>query len=76
MKQYEILYSDGHSELVDNETMEELIYELESFERADVSQVHELEEDGSLGETIWTEEEGLFGSYGELSVSDDEDFVD
>jgi hypothetical protein len=56
--------------------MEDLVYELESFERTDVSQIHELEEDGSLGETIWTEEEGLFISYGKLSVLDDEDFVD
>lgn len=60
MKQYEILYTDSHTEVVNQETMEDLIYELESFERDDVSQIHELNEDGSLGETIWTEEEGLF----------------
>jgi hypothetical protein len=76
MKQYEILYSDRHTETVDHKTMEDLVYELESFERTDVSQIHELEEDGSLGETIWTEEEGLFISYGKLSILDDEDFVD
>lgn len=60
MKQYEILYTDSHTEVVNQETMEDLIYELESFERDDVSQIHELNDDGSLGETIWTEEEGLF----------------
>lgn len=76
MKQYEILYSDRHTETVDHKTMEDLVYELESFERDDVSQIHELNDDGSLGETIWTEEEGLFISYGKLSVLDDEDFVD
>ena len=76
MKKYEILYSDRHTEVVDHKTMEDLVYELESFERDDVSQIHEYKEDGSLGETIWTEEEGLFISYGKLSVLDDEDFVD
>jgi hypothetical protein len=30
------------------------------FERDDVNMIHELEKDGSLGRTIWTEEEGLF----------------
>jgi hypothetical protein len=74
MKQYEILYSDKHTEVVNHETMEDLVYELESFERQDVSQIHELNDDGSLGETIWTEEEGLFISYGKLSVLDDEDY--
>lgn len=76
MKQYRILYTDNHTEVVNHETMEDLVYELESFERDDVNQIHELNEDGSLGETIWTEEEGLFVSYGELSDTDDEDFVE
>lgn len=73
MKQYEILYLDGHSEVVNPSTMEDLVYDLESFERDDVSQIHELNEDGSLGETIWTEEEGLFTSYGEPSGESDEE---
>lgn len=60
MKQYEILFTDRHVEVVDRDTMEELVMELESFERWDVSQIHELEDNGDLGETIWTEEEGLF----------------
>ena len=40
--------------------MEKIVEELELFERWDVSQIHELEDNGDLGETIWTEEEGLF----------------
>jgi hypothetical protein len=62
-KKYEISYfrSTGKpDEVVDRDTMEDIVYELESFERDDVNQIHELEDDGSLGRTIWTEEEGLF----------------
>ena len=59
-KRYEILFTDKHEEIVDEETVEEIIQELEMCERWDVSQIHELESDGSLGRTIWTEEEGLF----------------
>jgi hypothetical protein len=74
MKKYEILFNDHHTEIVDHETMENLVYELESFERDDVSQIHEYDESNpdEVGKTIWTEEEGLFVSYGELD-SDDED---
>lgn len=60
MKQFEILFNNGKTEIWNGTDTENLIYELESFERDDVSQIHELEEDGSLGKTIWTEEEGLF----------------
>jgi hypothetical protein len=67
MKKYKILYTDKHTEVVDHKTMDNLVYELEMFERYDVSQIHELNEDGTLGETIWTEEEGLFISYGQLN---------
>ena len=56
---YEILYSDRHTEIVDQETMEQIVEELEMFERFDVSQIHLLKDDGDF-ETIWTEEEGLF----------------
>ena len=65
---YEILYTNGKVEIVDHNTMEDLVYELESFERDDVSQIHEYDENNpdNLGKTIWTEEEGLFVSYGEL----------
>ena len=68
MKKYEILYTNGKIEIVDQETMKNLVYELESFERDDVSQIHVYNEKnpGKVGKTIWTEEEGLFVSYGEL----------
>lgn len=62
-KKYEISYfrSTGKpDEVVDRDTMEDIVYELESFERDDVNSIHELKPDGSLGKTIWTEEEGLF----------------
>lgn len=59
-KRYEILFFDRHTEIVDRQTMESIVDELELFERDDVNQIHELEDDGTLGKTIWTEEEGLF----------------
>ena len=64
MKQYEVIYTDRHSEIVDHETVDQIIDELEMFERDDVSQIHLLKDDGDF-ETIWTEEEGLFvGDFG------------
>lgn len=68
MKKYEILYTNGNVEIVDQDTMENLVYELESFERDDVSQIHEYDEKNpdKVGKTIWTEEEGLFVNYREL----------
>jgi hypothetical protein len=73
-KKYEILYTNGKVEIVDHDTMEDLVYELESFERDDVSQIHEYDENNpdEVGETIWTEEEGLFVSYGELDYYDED----
>ena len=59
MKKFEVLYTDRHVEIVDSDTVETLINELELFERWDVSQIHELNKNGSLGRTIWTEEEGI-----------------
>ena len=59
MKKYEVIYSDRHSEIVDSETVNKMINELEMFERTDVSQIHLLKDDGDF-DTIWTEEEGLF----------------
>lgn len=56
---YEILYFDRHTEIVDQETMEQRVDELEMFERWDVSQIHRIYNNGKLGKTIWTEEEGL-----------------
>lgn len=75
MKKYEILFNDSHTEIVNHETMENLVYELESFERDDVSQIHEYDENNpdEVGKTIWTEEEGLFISYGELDYEDDDE---
>ena len=68
MKKYEILYTNGKVEIVDRETMKNLVYELESFERDDVSQIHEYDEKNldEVDKTIWTEEGGLFVSCGEL----------
>jgi hypothetical protein len=60
MKRYEVLFMDGHTEILDFESVDHLIDELESFERFDVNQIHELEDDDSLGQTVWTEEEGCF----------------
>jgi len=60
MKQFEILYNgDGEVEIMDSIKMVSLVEELENFDRMDVSQIHELQEDGEIGQTIWTEEEGL-----------------
>lgn len=59
-KRYEILFFDRHTEIVDRQTMESIVDELELFERDDVNQIHELEDNDTLGKTIWTEEEGLF----------------
>jgi hypothetical protein len=56
---YEILYFDRHTEIVDKETMDQIVDELESFERDDVCQIHRIYNNGKLGKTIWTEEEGL-----------------
>ena len=57
---YEILYLDKHTEIVDEQTVDTMINELEMFERTDVSQIHRIYKSGKLGKTIWTEEEGLF----------------
>jgi hypothetical protein len=79
-KQYEILFMDRHVEIVDYETVDKIIDELEMFERTDVCQIHELENDGTLGETIWTEEEGLFvrdfGFDDEYDDEDDDEFYE
>ena len=68
MKKYEIIYTNGKIEIVDQDTMKNLVCELESFERDDVSLIHEYDEKNpdKVGKTIWTEEEGLFVSFGEL----------
>ena len=79
MKQYEVIYTDRHSEIVDHETVDQIIDELEMFERDDVSQIHLLKDDGDF-DTIWTEEEGLFvrdfGYDTRDDVDEDDDWED
>ena len=65
MKKYDVLFLDRHIEVVDFDTVDNLIDELECFGRDDVCQIHRLRKDGKLGKTIWTEEEGLHVRYGE-----------
>lgn len=60
MKKYEVLYTNRKVEIVDFDTVDKLIDELEMFERFDVSQIHKLKSNGDIGKTVWTEEEGLF----------------
>lgn len=60
MKKYEIMFKNGKIEVVDFDTMEDLVYELESFERDDVNMIDELDDNGECIKRIWTEEEGLF----------------
>ena len=73
MEKYEVLYTDRHVEIVDRDTVDNLITELEMFERWDISQIHLLKDDGDF-DTIWTEEEGLFVSdFGFPGKDDDND---
>lgn len=57
---YEILFFDTHTEIMNYEQTSELVDKLEMFDRDDVSQIHLIKKSGQLGKTIWTEEEGLF----------------
>ena len=57
---FEILYSDRHTEIMNYEDTSKLVDQLEMFERTDISQIHRIYKNGKLGKTIWTEEEGLF----------------
>ena len=59
MRKYEVLFFDGHIEIMNHDDTVELVDLLEAFEQDDVSQIHRLNKDGTLGKTIWTEEEGL-----------------
>ena len=59
-KRYEVLFTDRHVEILDHDTVDQMIDELEMFERDDVSQIHVFKKNGTIGKTIWTEEEGLF----------------
>ena len=75
MKKYEVIFTDRHSEILDHDTVDRMIDELEMFERFDVSQIHLLKDDGDF-DTIWTEEEGLFVHDFGLSCRDDEDYYE
>lgn len=60
MKKYEIMFKNGKIEIWNSSDTEDLIYELESFERDDVNMIDEVDENGEYVKRIWTEEEGLF----------------
>ena len=60
MKRYEIMFKNGKLEIWNSSDTEDLIYELESFERDDVNMIDEVDENGESIKRIWTEEEGLF----------------
>lgn len=76
MKKYEIMFKNGKFEIWNSKDTEDLIYELESFERDDVNMIDELNENGECVKRIWTEEEGLFvGDFG-LPCRDDDDYYE
>lgn len=56
---FEILYNDKHTEIMNYDDTSKLVDELESFERDDVDMIYRIYKSGKLGRTIWTEEEGL-----------------
>ena len=56
---FEILYNDNHTEVMNHDDTSKLVDELEMFERDDVNMIHRILKSGKLGKTIWTEEEGL-----------------
>ena len=58
-KNYEILYHDGKTEIVDGDKAETIALEADGCDRDDISQIHELEDGGTLGKTMWTDEEGF-----------------
>ena len=59
---FEILYNDNHTEVMNHEETSKLVDELEMFERDDVNMIRRILQSGKLGKTIWTEEEGLLVS--------------
>lgn len=72
MKQYEVSYKNGNVELVDEETVNKIIDELETFECWDVNMIDLLKDDGDY-DRIWTEEEGLFVDWFGYPTRDDID---
>ena len=59
---FEILYNDNHTGVMNYDDTSKLIDELEMFERDDVNMIRRILKSGKLGRTIWTEEEGLLVS--------------
>ena len=62
---YKVIYLDRKIEMLNLDKAEDLIYDLETFERDDISMILAVSANGKE-ETIWTEEEGLFVSIGKL----------
>ena len=60
---FEILYNDNHTEVMNHDDTSKLIDELEMFERDDVTMIRRILKSGKLARTIWTEEEGLLVSH-------------
>ena len=60
---YEVLFHDGHTITVEKEEAEQIAYDANDCERIDVSQVCFIKKDGTLGRTIWTDEEGFVGRF-------------
>ena len=59
---FEILYNDNHTEVMNHDNTSKLVDELEMFERDDVNMIRRILKSGKLDRTIWTEEEGLLVS--------------
>ena len=60
---YEILFHDGHTDIVNREEAEQIAYDANDCERNDISQIHFIKKDGTLGRTVWTDEEGFIGRF-------------
>jgi len=60
---YEILFHDGHVDTASKEEAEQIAYDANDCERTDVSQIHFIKKDGTLGRTVWTDEEGFIGRF-------------
>lgn len=75
-RKFEVLFFDGHCEITDFDTVYDLVDELECCERDDINQIHELNENGTLGDVIWTEEEGLFSREFDLPCNQDKGYYD
>lgn len=60
-KHYEIQYTDGRVESTKDEAyIDQMIDDLEMYERYDVNMITINTDDGEFVEMVWTEEEGLY----------------